>query len=188
MKKVYIILSKTRTIPARIIGITTRAKYTHSSIALVPSKHELYSFARRRLHNFLASGFLKEDTETFVFAKYPDAPCAVYELEVSDEGYERMRKTVDMFLSDAKHYKYNFTGMVSTMVGKKRNLKKKFTCSQFVSTVLESSGEVKLPKHPSLMRPTDLAMIRGIRPIYLGKLKNICFYDNSHVSCGGARR
>lgn len=175
MKKVYVVLSRTGTTPSKFIGLATKSEFTHSSIALLPCRHKLYSFARRRKNNFLVAGFLKEDVDSFVFALYPDAPCAVYEISVSDEGYQKMTDLISLFEAKYSECTYSFSSVFTSQMGIKRKLKYKYTCAQFVATVLESSGDVSLPKHPSLMKPMDLVNISGAKLIYSGKLKEIRF-------------
>ena len=169
------ILSCTGTNPSKLIRIATRAQFTHSSLALTPCRHKLYSFARRRLHNFLIAGFFHEDIDSFVFAKYPNAPCSVYEITVSDLGYEKMVDKISNFEKKYSKHKYSFIGMVTSQFGIRRNLKYRYTCSQFVSSILASSEEISLPKHPSLMKPMDLSKIPGAKLIYSGAIKNISF-------------
>ena len=48
----------------------------------------------------------------------------------------------------------------------------KLTCSQFVAIILNSSGEIKLPKDPYLMLPDDFINIEGCQPVYDGMLKD----------------
>ena len=181
MKKVYVVLSRTGTGPSKFIGLATRAEFTHSSIALVPCRHKLYSYARRRLHNFLVAGFLREDIDKFVFALYPDAPCAVYEIEVSNEGYNKMADIIALFEKKYSKCTYSFTGMLTSQIGIKRNLKYKYTCAQFVATLLEASGDVALPKHPSLMKPMDLANLPEAKLVYSGNIKNIRFKSDKSL-------
>jgi hypothetical protein len=175
MKKIYVILSRTGTFPSNLIKLATKAEFTHSSIAITPNRHQLYSFARRRLHNIFIAGFLHEDVDKFVFAKYPNAPCAVYEIKVSDEGYNKITNKLIAFDKKYKKHKYSFVGTLTTQFGIKRNLKYRYTCAQFVASMLCASEEVTLPKHPSLMKPMDFADIPEAKIIYYGQLKNIDF-------------
>ncbi len=175
MKKVYVVLSRTGTGPSRLIRLATKSQFTHSSLALIPCRHSLYSFARRRLHNFLIAGFFHEDVDAFVFAKYPDAPCAVYEITVSDQAYSKMADKIAEFEKRYSKHTYSFTGIVTTQIGIRRELKYKYTCSQFVSSILQASEEIELPKHPSLMKPIDLTKVSGAKLIYSGTIKNISF-------------
>lgn len=175
MKKVYVVLSCTGTGPSQLIKMATKAPFTHASIALVPCRHRLYSFARRRMHNIFIAGFFHEDVDKFVFAKFPNAPCAVYEVPVSDEGYKRMQGVIDACNKKYNKYKYSFFGAATTRMGIQKKLKYRYTCSQFVATVLDVSGDVSLPKHPSLMLPSDFAELPSAKLVYTGELQNIHF-------------
>ena len=181
MKKVYVILSRTGTIPSRIIGLATGSQFTHASLALFPCRHKLYSFARRKMRNFLVAGFIHEDIDSFVFAKHPNSSCNVYEITVSDMAYEKMSDKIASFEQKYLKHKYNFVGAITSQFGIKRTLKYRYTCSQFVSTVLASSGEIELPKHPSLMKPMDLTKIPGAKLIYSGIIKNISFNSKKQI-------
>ena len=172
IKTVYILLTRTGTLPSRLIHSFVRGKYTHASLAIRPRTDEFYSFARRTLRNPLNAGFIIEDIHTFVFSKYPDSDCAVYSLEVSDDAYERLENTINKFVSNPRRYNYNFLGLLPAKLGIEFNRKYHYTCSQFVATLLHSSGAVALPKPPSLMMPCDFLKIPNITPVYEGKLKN----------------
>ena len=91
MKQVYILLTKTDTVTSRIVHTFTRGTYTHAALALTPETDKFYSYARRRLYNFLIGGVINENVNTFVYARFPDSNCALFELDVSDEDYERIK-------------------------------------------------------------------------------------------------
>ena len=172
MKKIYVMLTRTGTLPSRLIHFFVKGSYTHTSLAIRPRTDEFYSFARKRLHNPLCAGFLIEDIHTFVFSKYPDCDCAVYAIEVSDDVYDKIENIIDKFVSAPNSYKYNFLGLIPSKMGVDYNRKHHFTCSQFVATVLEQADAVDLPKPPSLMMPSDFLKLPNIIPVYEGKLKN----------------
>ena len=176
MKKVYVLLSGTGTVPARVIRKIKCGKFSHTSLALTPDTAKFYSYARRRLHNLLVAGFIHENIHTHVFAQYPDAPCALYSLSISDEGYERIREMIADCDANYKKAKYNFVGLFALGFGIKVKCKYRYTCSQFVAVSLDRSGDVKLPKDPYLMTPTDFMQIEGIELIYEGVLKD-CNFD-----------
>ena len=48
---VYIVLSKTQTLPSRVIKLWTREPYAHTSLAMDVELKEMYSFARKHLYN-----------------------------------------------------------------------------------------------------------------------------------------
>ena len=45
---IYIVLSKTQTLPSRVIKLWTREPYAHTSLAMDVELKEMYSFARKQ--------------------------------------------------------------------------------------------------------------------------------------------
>ncbi len=172
MKKIYILLSRTNTVPARIIRKLTPGEFSHTSISLYPRTDHFYSYARRHINNPMIAGFISEDIHTKVFAKYPDTHCAVYCINVSDEGYDRAKKLIKYIRAHKKEATYNFIGVAPLKVGIPIKRKYKFTCSQFAAFLLQYTGDVKLPKDPYLMLPNDFPSIENATLIYDGLLKD----------------
>ena len=177
MKKVYILLTRTGTVPARMIHLAKGGAFTHASFSLTPTTDHFFSYARRNIKNLFNAGLIVENIHTEVFAQYPKCHSAVYELEVSDEAYENMDRKITYFFDNYNKAKYNFLGLLPIAFG--INLKRKFklTCSQFVAIILQSSGEIDLPKSPYLMLPNDFPNIKGIKKIYDGTLDNCVIED-----------
>ena len=90
MKQVYILLSRTGTVPSKIIHFFTRKHFTHAAISLLPQTDSFYSYARRRLHNCLIAGLVRENVHTEVYKMFENGECALYSLEVSDESYQKI--------------------------------------------------------------------------------------------------
>ena len=133
MKKVYILFSRTDTIPAKAIRLFTPGPFSHISIAIRPDTGGFYSYARRKINNPFISGLISEDTHKNIFAKYPDTPAALYELEVTDEAYDSIQNQICYYWEHEKEATYNFAGMVPMLLGIPIRRKFKFTCSQFVA-------------------------------------------------------
>ena len=172
LKTIYILLTRTGTLPARIIHIFKGGTFTHTSLSLKPSTDCLYSYARRKIKNPFKAGLITENIHTEVFAQYPDCHCAMYALKVSDEAYENMKKEITFFFDNYKKAKYNFLGLIPLAIGIRIRRKFRLTCSQFVAIILEKSREIELPKDPYLMLPNDFPHICGIELIYDGLLKD----------------
>ncbi len=181
MKKIYILLTRTGTVPAKLIHIVKGGTFTHTSLSLTQSTDRFYSYARRKINNPLKAGLIIENIHTEVFAMYPDCHSAVYELEVSDEAYEKMQNKITYFFENYKKAKYNFFGLIPIAFGIKIKRKFRLTCSQFVAIILQSSEEIVLPKNPYLMLPNDFPLIEGIKNIYDGNLGD-CKIDGSELS------
>lgn len=182
-RQVFILLSRTETVPARMIRALKGEGYSHVSLALEPATDKFYSFARRRLHNPLVAGFVVENIHAGVFANYPTCRSALYSLDVSEEAYRSISETINHFISNYDSAKYSFVGMFALAFGIKLKQKRKFTCSQFVAYTLQKANAVSLPKDPCLMLPKDFQNIPALRLIYEGELKD-CNYDafNSKVT------
>ncbi len=175
MKQIYILLSKTETLPSRLIHSMTGGAYTHASIALVPQTDRFYSYARRTVRNPLNAGIIKENTNELIFALYPHCRCTLYSIEVSDEGYQKIKDCMRHYWRNYRRAKYNFLGAIPLRLGIKIERKYKLVCSQFVAIALKASGEIRLPKDPYLMLPNDFQSIEGMKLIYDGSLKECNF-------------
>ena len=178
MKYVYVLLTRTGTMPARFIHIFTGGDFTHASLTLHPVTNDFYSYGRRKLHNPFYAGLIHEDIHSFVFAQYPDCNCAVYAIPVSEESYEKIGQAITYYMSHYDRCRYNFLGMLPAKIGIRITRRYHFTCSQFVAMLLHRAEEVQMPKDPYLMMPNDFQNIPGVQCIYRGKLKD-CVIDPS---------
>ena len=146
MKSIYLLLTKSDTYVSKTIGLATSDKYTHISISFEETLEPLYSFARKYKRTPLPAGIRHEALYSGFYEKCNHIPCALYELKVNEETYEKARSHVDDMMENADCYRYN---------------------------VLEKSNAIELPKHPSLMRPADYTNIDGINCLFDGKLHEL---------------
>ncbi len=172
MKDIYILLTRTGTVPARVIHVFKGGTFTHTSLSMTPSTDCLYSYARRKMNNPFVAGLITENIHTEIFAMYPNCHCALYKLSVSDEAYERMTHEITHYMNNYKKAKYNFLGLLPLALGIKIRRKFRLTCSQFVAIILDKSREIELPKDPYVMLPNDFKDINGMELIYDGILKD----------------
>lgn len=167
---IYILLSRTHTIPARLIRLFTRATYSHTSIALDIELKEMYSFARRHVYNPFNAGFVDEDIETGVFGRDKNVYCSVYALAVTDEQYKMVCEELNHFIRNRDLYDYNFKGLFGALVGKNVARDYNYFCSQFVSYILSRSGIELFEKEHGLVKPCDFSLELEKQRIYEGKL------------------
>ena len=172
MKQIYILLSKTKTIPARVIYRLKGGPFTHSSISFLPSTEHFYSYARRKPNNIFVGGLIEENLHMGTFARYANCNCALYSLSVSDEDYEKMKQSVDFYMKNYKKASYNMLGIFLLGLGIRWRRKFKLTCSQFVACILSSVEGLSLPKDPYLMCPNDFMQIKELSLLYTGTLQN----------------
>lgn len=174
-KYIYVLLSRTHTVPARLIRLFTREPYSHTSIALDIELKDMYSFARKNVHNPFDCGFINEDIESGVFGMDRNIYCSVYAVPVTDEQYQNIKKEINVFIKNREEYRYNYTGLVSIMFGRNVEDGKHFFCSQFVSHIFYKSGIRLFAKEEGLIKPYDFHVRLKDKRIYKGRL---CEYRN----------
>ncbi|MDO5155883.1 MAG: hypothetical protein Q4D51_07945 [Eubacteriales bacterium] len=167
---IYIMLSRTHTIPARLIRLFTGATYSHTSLALDVELKEMYSFARRRVHNPFNAGFVDEDIETGIFGRDKNVYCSVYALAVTEEQYKVLCEELKHFIRHRELYDYNYKGLVGVLFGKNVARDYNYFCSQFVSYILSRSGIELFEKEHGLVQPCDFHLQLEKQRIYEGKL------------------
>lgn len=173
MKTIYILLTKTNTILSRLVGIATREAYTHAAISFDREFTTVYSSSRKNGRTIFPAGPCIEDLDNGYYKRHPEIPCAVYELQVSDEAYEQAKREVEQIIASADQYHFNIIGLLLCQLNIPCRRKHSFFCSQFVGEILARSHALALPKDASLMKPCDymrlpelLCRFRG----YIGEL------------------
>ena len=173
MRTIYVIISKTGTVPARLIGTFSKASYSHSSLSLNSDFSEMYSFARRKINNPFYAGFIKEDFKTGIFNKYNYCNCIIYALDVTDESYNKLTEMLKPYIADPLAYKYSILGLFTCWFNIKWERKKHFVCSGFISKILNESGCLTSKKDPRIYRPIDFMNEPQLKQIYQGAIKDI---------------
>lgn len=171
-RSVYILISKTSTMPSYFIKKWTKEPYAHTSLALDIELREMYSFARKGMHNPFNCGFISEDIESGIFGRDVKTRCVVFELPVTVEQREKIIEELNKFKVYPEKYKYNYKGIFGVMINKAVERKYNYFCSQFVATVLKRAGVDILDKEPGLARPEDFRRCTKLNVIYKGLLTN----------------
>lgn len=172
MKSIYILLTRSDTYVSKIIGLTTADRYTHVSISFEKNLQPLYSFSRKYVNIPLPAGLRVEPLNQGFYKKYDYIPCALYELEVSDDVYEMARQEVEQMMETGGYY-FSVLGLILCRLHIPLHRRRHLFCSQFVSDVLSHSNALKLPKDTSLMRPNDYTEIPDLDCMFQGKLEDL---------------
>ncbi|MBQ8043974.1 MAG: hypothetical protein IJ272_07505 [Clostridia bacterium] len=168
MKKIYILLMHTKTIPSRLVKVFTKYEYSHVAISLTKDCYKTYSFGRRSLYNILNGGLSIQQKDGKFFKKFNKTVCKIYELEVTDEQYEDLKKTLDDMEKTIDNYKYDFLGIVPRWFGKPVSFKDRFVCSYFVAHILQEANICTFSKDTCLIVPSDFEKLEKIKEIYNG--------------------
>lgn len=180
MKKyyLYIVLTRTNTVISNLIRIFKDDEFTHAAISLDKELNHMYSFGRKNTYNPFIGRFRKEDINEGVYKLCTTLPGAVIEVEVSKQQYEKAKEILNHFISNSHLYKYNYKGLVHSLLNKPACSDYNFLCSEFVYHILKESNIADLKISRNLVRPQSLLNIKG-RMIYKGNLKEIKIPENN---------
>lgn len=173
----YIVLTRTNTVISKLIGILKNDEYTHAAISLDKGLNHMYSFGRRNTYNPFIGRFKKEDINEGLYKLCNDLPGLIIEIEVSKQQYEKAEILLKSFISNSDIYKYNYKGLVHSLLNKEVCNDNRFLCSEFVYYILNESGVVDFKMSRNLVRPQNLLNIEG-NIIYKGNLKEMNLLDN----------
>jgi hypothetical protein len=174
----YIVLTRTNTVMSNLIRIFKNDEYTHAAISLDKELNHMYSFGRRNTYNPFIGRFRKEDINEGVYMFCNTLPGAIIEVEVSKQQYEKAKALLEHFISNSHLYKYNYKGLVHSLLNKPVCSDYSFLCSEFVYHILKESSIANLKISRNLVRPQSLLNIEG-RMIFKGNLKEIKIPENN---------
>jgi hypothetical protein len=157
---------------SKLIQTFKHDKYTHASISLDKELNNMYSFGRRNTYNPFIGRFKNEDINKGIYKLCRTLPGIITEVEVSKEQYERAKELLEHFISNSDLYKYNYKGLLYSLLNKPLYSQNRFLCSEFVYHIFKECGIADFKISRNLVRPQSLLSIRG-RIIYSGNLKEI---------------
>ena len=169
MRKIYLLLMHTNTVPSKLVRLFTRFEYSHVAISLEKDCNTIYSFGRKKVNNILNGGFSVENKDGEFFSKFKDTKCKIYEITVTDKQYKDVKNMLMSMKKNEERYKYDFLGIVPRFFGIPLSFKDKFVCSYFVAYVLEKNNIYTFNKNTKLISPKDFEQVNGLGEIYIGK-------------------
>ncbi len=172
-RTLYIFLVRTNSWFSRMISFFTQTRYTHASIGFDPRCECLYSFARLYTATAIPAGFVKESADKGLLSLSPNAPCAVFRINVTEQAYSEIRSRLHHMYLNKSRYGYNYIGPVMCFFGIPLRVKNKYFCSQFVAETLARYNVIKLTKPASLYHPRDIEKMPELEKIYEGKLSHL---------------
>ena len=95
----------------------------------------------------------------------------MYEVEVTEEVYDRIKAIINEFKINKKLYSYTKLGVLSGLFWIPRQRKYEFFCSHFVAHVLKESKAVELKKNTALYFPRDFKKHTGMSLSFKGNLQ-----------------
>lgn len=173
MKNIYIILSQSGTIVSRVLKWFTHDDFNHASICIDEDFSKFYSFGRIYLWHPFVGGFVTENAFTHVLGRFKYVPSLILKKEVTDEQYETIINTINMFVDNPKNYNYDFANLFLAKTKFTAKHENRFFCSEFVAYVISTAG-IKLPNQLEKIRPFEFTNVDDVDVVYKGELKEWC--------------
>lgn len=161
-RKTFILLTRFPDTGSKAIHFFTGFRYTHASIGLEEDMNTFYSF--------VVKGFIAEKITRYVRSDKALLPCLLYELEVSEEVYGRIKEVIRSFAEKKELLRYSRLGLVLSLFHISFGRQNYYFCSQFVAEVLKYSGAAYLKKDSELYLPCDFRNLQGVRKKFQGDL------------------
>lgn len=171
-KSVYVVLSQTGTMFSRALKFFTHAEFNHASISLSPTLDKMYSFGRLNPYNPFIGGFVEEGKNVGTFKRFYKTTAMVIEFKVSEEKYKAIEYFIEYFKNNKKEFHYNYLGVLFACFKKHHTSSKRFYCSEFVKTCLETFEIENADELPKIIKPIDFLKLNNKRIIYQGFLQN----------------
>lgn len=167
-RNVYIVVTRTNTIPSRVIRIYTVSPYNHVSLTLDGRLEDMVSFGR--LHPFtpVPGGFVHEGKNKGFFRRFRDVPCRVYSKKISERECRNLLHLLQKI--ENRRCKFNHLGLITLIAGIPLERENAYFCSQFCGKVLNESGIHHFQKPFGLLRPADFCGLDGFTLLYEGPL------------------
>ena len=169
MKKVYLVLTYTGTMLAKIVRFYTRKEYSHVSIALDEQLNEMYSFGRLNPYNAFIGGFVHEYIDKGTFKRFYKTKATIYSIEITDEQYRKLINLIAKFEKRKELYKFNVIGLFAVALNIKWKKERSFYCAEFVKYALEHA-DIKVDL-PEIIKPDDFTYIENLEKIYTGYMQ-----------------
>ena len=182
MKSIYVVLSQTGTMFSRALKLFTRAEFNHASISLTPTLEKMYSFGRLNPYNPFIGGFVEEGKSKGTFMRFQKTKALVLEFSIEEEKFNKIKWFIDYFQEHQNEFRYNYLGIVCACFKKYHKSAKRFYCSEFVKTCLETFEIENAGKLPKIIKPIDFLKLNNKNIIYEGVLQNYTAIFNEMFS------
>lgn len=183
MQKYYlhVVLTRTNTTMSKLIQFVKKDEYTHAAISLDKELNYLYSFGRKHTYNPFLGRFKHENIDKGIYKFSETLPGVIIEIEVSRQQYKKARYLLNNFMLNSSCYKYNYRGLLHSLLAKPVSYDNRFLCSEFVYYILKESGVVDFKIPRNLVRPQDFMVLES-NIIYKGDLRKIVKTNSNNQS------
>lgn len=160
---IYLVLSSSSSLPAKVIKRVCKNQLNHSSISIDDSLDAMYSFGRVNPYNLFSAKFVKESKNKGFYKRFKDTYIKVYRLPVTDEVFENTKNYLADWYENRDEYSYSYLGLLLASVNYPLEREHRYYCSEFVAKVFEDCS----------IRDLNNRDIHTYRPYYFEELDDI---------------
>lgn len=165
---VYLVLSSSSSLPAKVIKRVSGNMLNHSSISLDCSLKCMYSFGRTQVYNLFTAGFVKESQNKGFYKRFKDTYIKLYRLPVSDEVFFKTKDYLEDWYENRESYSYSYLGLVLASVNRPLEREYRYYCSEFVAKVFLDCSIRGIERDIHTYRPHYFEELEDMELLYEG--------------------
>lgn len=175
---IYLILSSSSSLPAKIIKWATHNDLNHSSISLDDSLNCMFSFGRLKINQPFNAGFVVENKDAGFYAKFTDTKIRLYRLPVDENTFNMTKDYLMQSVYGKEFLKYNFLGAILSKINIAVPRVNKYFCSEYIATLMRECNVRRLKKSANICHPYDFLEFDDMELLYTGLLSE---YSNEKI-------
>ena len=171
---IYLILSSSSSLPAKIIKFVTQNELNHTSLSLDSTLNKMFSFGRLKINQPFNAGFVVEDKDKGFYEKFTDTKILLYRIAVDEKTFNNVSDHLHECVYSKEELKYNYIGAILSKVKIPVPRVNKYFCSEFAAGVLQENHVRDINMNIHMCMPFDFLTLDNIELLYDGML---CEYD-----------
>nr|DAR24435.1 MAG TPA: cysteine peptidase [Caudoviricetes sp.] len=153
---IFICLFHFSSVLSTLIAAVTHDEYTHSAISFDTSLTDMYSFGKFYPNNPVIGRFVHESLFGPTYNQVTKH--AVYVVFVTPEEKKIIKDRLDWFIANKGKMRYNYEGLLHSLLHIPEDdtvTKYAYLCSEFVASILKSTGRDFIDTPANLVKPND---------------------------------
>lgn len=175
---IYLILSSSSSLPAKVIKRVSKNILNHSSISVDDSLKSMYSFGRTNCYNLFTAGFVKECQNQGFYKRFKDTYIKVYRLPVDEEVFCLTKDYLENWYENRDYYSYSYLGLLMAGVNRPLQRDNRYYCSEFVAKVFTDCNIRAINRNIHTYRPHYFEELEDKVLIYEGLFID---YDRDNI-------
>lgn len=167
---IYLILSSSSSLPAKIIKFAINNELNHTSLSLDSSLNKMFSFGRIKVNQPFNAGFVLEDKDKGFYQKFTDTKILLYRIPVDERTFNNVTDYLYECLYSKEELKYNYIGAILSKIKISVPRVNKYFCSEFTAGIIQENNVRDFKVNAHTCMPSDFLELDNIELLYEGML------------------